>query len=64
MNNLLATTFSAIITAENDQFYFLQKDDNIIRLAKSEGEHQVGDIVTGFAYVDKSDKMCMLQQIE
>ncbi|ETD04243.1 S1 RNA-binding domain-containing protein [Lactococcus garvieae] len=62
MNNLLATTFSAIITAENDQFYFLQKDDNIIRLAKSEGEHQVGDIVTGFAYVDKSDKMCMTTQ--
>ncbi len=62
MNNLLATTFSAIITAENDQFYFLQKEDNIIRLAKSEGDHQIGDIVTGFADMDKSDKMCLTTQ--
>ncbi|MFC4651830.1 S1 RNA-binding domain-containing protein [Lactococcus nasutitermitis] len=56
MNNLLATTFSALITDENEQFYFLQKEGYVFRLAKSEGEHAIGDIVTGFAYLDKQDK--------
>lgn len=55
MDNLIATTISAIIVEEGEQFYFLQKDDTIFRLDKNEGPHQVGEVVTGFTYVDKAD---------
>jgi len=57
MNNLLAKTFDAEITSENETFYFLQKEDNILRMKKSEGEHAVGDTVHGFAFVDKEERM-------
>ena len=55
MENYIATTISALIVEEGEQFYFLQKGDTIFRLAKEEGEHQVGDVVTGFTYVDKAE---------
>ena len=46
---------SAIIVEESERFYFLQKGEDLLRLDKTEGEHTVGDVVTGFVYVDKDD---------
>ncbi len=57
MENLLATMISALVVEAGEQFYFLQKGDTIFRLAKDEGEHVVGDIVTGFTYLDKAEHM-------
>ena len=57
MNNLLATTIAAPIVEVGEQLYFLQKDDTIFRLDKSEGEHARDEIVTGFTYLDKDDHM-------
>lgn len=59
MENLLARVISAPVVQEGEQFYFLQKDDDILRLAKSEGEHQVGEQVTGFTYLDKAEHLRM-----
>ncbi len=55
MENYIATTCAALIVEEGDQFYFLQKGDTIFRLAKDEGEHAIGDVVTGFVYTDKEN---------
>jgi predicted RNA-binding protein (virulence factor B family) len=55
--SIIAQTISAIIVQESDKFYFLQKGEDLLRLEKSEGEHAVGDVVTGFVYVDKDDHM-------
>ena len=53
--SIIGQTFSAIIVEESERFYFLQKGEDLLRLDKTEGEHTVGDVVTGFVYVDKDD---------
>ena len=53
--SIIAQTISAIIVNESEKFYFLQKGEDLLRLDKAEGEHAVGDVVTGFVYVDKDD---------
>ena len=53
--SIIGKTISAIIVAESESFYFLQKGEDLLRLDKTEGEHTVGDVVTGFVYVDKDD---------
>ena len=59
----MAQIFEAEITSENEHYYFLQKEDNILRLDKSEGEHAIGDVVKGFAYLDKAEKMRFTTEI-
>ena len=53
--SIIGQTISAIIVDESELFYFLQKGEDLLRLDKTEGEHTVGDVVTGFVYVDKDD---------
>lgn len=53
--SIIGQTISAIIVEESERFYFLQKGEDLLRLDKTEGEHIVGDVVTGFVYVDKDD---------
>ncbi|MBP1040640.1 DNA-binding protein [Vagococcus sp. BWB3-3] len=53
MQNLLGTVFTGLITDENNHAYFVQKDGITFKLAKSEGEHQLGEAVEGYGYVDQ-----------
>ena len=53
--SIIGQTISAIIVEESERFYFLQKGEDLLRLDKTEGEHTVGDVVTGFVYADKDD---------
>ena len=53
--SIIGQTISAIIVEESERFYFLQKGEDLLRLDKTEGEHTVGDVVTGFVYVDKDE---------
>lgn len=53
--SIIGQTISAIIVEESERFYFLKKGEDLLRLDKTEGEHTVGDVVTGFVYVDKDD---------
>ncbi len=57
MNDLLANFTTGLITSENDQFYFVQKDGLTLALDKGEGAHQIGDMVTGFVYSDSKHKL-------
>ncbi len=57
MNTLLGTNITALVTDENDKFYFVQKDGVTFALSKEEGEHAIGDMVTGFAYTDSKQKI-------
>ena len=49
MNTLLGTIITALVIDGNDRFYFVQKDGVTFALAKNEGNHAIGDMVTGFA---------------
>ena len=57
MNQLLGRQITALVTDENDTFYFVQKEGLTFALPKSEGPQQVGDMVAGFAYVDMKQKL-------
>lgn len=57
MNELLANVFSGLITDENDSHYFVQKNGFTFRLAKTEGEHQLGEAVEGFGYVNQKQEL-------
>ncbi len=56
MNTLLATVLTGLVTDENDQFYFVQKEGLTFALAKTEGDFKLGQSVTGFAYTDMKQK--------
>ncbi|MEQ9763123.1 RNA-binding virulence regulatory protein CvfB [Streptococcus sp. ZJ151] len=56
MNELLGTVISGLVTDENTQAYFVQKDGITFSLSKEEGTHQLGDMVKGFAYTDMKQK--------
>lgn len=56
MNHLLAQFIVGIITDENDQFYYVQKEGVTFALAKEEGAHRLGESVKGFAYVDMKQR--------
>lgn len=53
--SIIGQTISAIIVEESERFYFLQKGEDLLRLDKTEGEHAISDVVTGFVYVDKDE---------
>lgn len=56
MNHLLATTLTALVTDEAADYYYVQKEGLTFALAKEEGTRQLGDLVTGFAYLDSRQK--------
>ena len=62
MNTLLGTIITALVTDENNKFYFVQKDGVTFALSKEEGEHAIGDMVTGFAYTDSKQKSRLTQK--
>lgn len=55
MENLIGTVFTGLITDENEEAYFIQKEGITFRLDKSEGEHQLGAAVEGFGYQNQRD---------
>ena len=57
MNTLLATFVTGLVTDENEDFYFVQKDGQTFALSKDEGEFQLGQAVTGFAYSDMKQRL-------
>ncbi|MBP2622880.1 RNA-binding virulence regulatory protein CvfB [Streptococcus oricebi] len=57
MNTHLATFITGLVTDENKDFYFVQKDGQVYALAKSEGEHRLGQAVKGFAYSDMKQRL-------
>lgn len=56
MNDLLATVITGLIREENTNDYFIQKEGLTFALSKGEGERQIDDMVTGFAYTDMKQK--------
>jgi predicted RNA-binding protein (virulence factor B family) len=63
MNHLLGTTFTGVITDENEKNYFVQKQGITFKLRKSEGEHQLGDAVEGFGFMDNKQAPAMTTNI-
>ena len=57
MNTLLATFVTGLVTDENEDFYFVQKEGQTFALSKDEGEFQLGQAVTGFAYSDMKQRL-------
>lgn len=57
MNTLLATFVTGLVTDENKEFYFVQKDGLTFALSKEEGEHQLGEVVKGFVYTDMKQRL-------
>lgn len=56
MEELLVREITGLVTDSNKDFYFVQKNGLTFALAKSEGEHALGDMVKGFAYTDMHQK--------
>lgn len=63
MNELLASVFTGMITDENEKAYFIQKNGLTFRLAKTEGEHQIGEAVEGFGYQSQNKDLVFTTQI-
>lgn len=63
MNELLATIITGMVTDENEVAYFVQKNGVTFRLPKSEGEHQLGESVTGFAYQNQRHENALTTEI-
>lgn len=56
MNQLLATIIRGLVTDENKEFYFVQKEGVTFALAKEEGPHKLGESVKGFVYTDMKQR--------
>ncbi len=63
MNELLASVFNGMIIDENEQFYFVQKNGLTFKLAKTEGEHALGEAVEGFAYQNQKQELRFTTEI-
>ncbi|UQF70882.1 S1-like domain-containing RNA-binding protein [Vagococcus lutrae] len=63
MKELLGTTFTGLVTDENEHSYFIQKQGITFRLDKSEGEHELGEAVEGFGYVNQQGDYRMTTEI-
>ncbi|MGC6767684.1 CvfB family protein [Enterococcus sp. LJL128] len=59
MYELLGNIFTALVIDQNDSSYFLQKNGVTFRLSKEEGEHQLGEAVEGFGYVNQKQEPAM-----
>ena len=58
MTSELSTVVQAIITDENEKYFFVQKSGETFRLKKDEATEslKIGDVVTGFLYENSSRK--------
>ncbi|MDN6639782.1 MAG: S1-like domain-containing RNA-binding protein [Tetragenococcus sp.] len=56
MNELIASVFTGIITDENEQHYFVQKNGQTFKLNKEEGDYALGEAVEGFAYFNQKQE--------
>ncbi|WP_086313025.1 hypothetical protein A5821_000602 [Enterococcus sp. 7F3_DIV0205] len=63
MNELLAQVFTALVIDENENYYFLQKNGITLRLAKEEGQHEIGEAVEGFGYMNQKQEPEMTTKI-
>lgn len=63
MNERLGTVISGMITDENEKKYFVQKDGITYQLDKAGEHHRIGDMVTGFAYVNQNNKLVMITDL-
>ena len=57
MNKNLANYITGLVTDENKDFYYVQKDGQTYALPKEEGKHQLGDTIKGFAYSDMKQRL-------
>lgn len=57
MNQNLASQLTGLVTDENKDFYFVQKNGQTYALDKQEGAYALGDSVTGFAYSDMTQRL-------
>ena len=58
MTSELSTVVQAIITDENEKYFFAQKSGETFRLKKDDATEslKIGDVVTGFLYENSSRK--------
>ena len=58
MTSELSTVVQAIITDENEKYFFVQKSGETFRLKKDDATEslKIGDVVTGFLYENSSRK--------
>lgn len=53
---------SGLVTDENKDFYFIQKEGRTFALDKKEGQYGLGQMVKGFAYTDMRQKLRLTTQ--
>lgn len=63
MNELLATVFTGIVTDENEQYYFVQKNGQTFKLPKKEDKHDLGEAVEGFGYLNQKQEAVFTTEI-
>lgn len=63
MDELIGQIATGLITDENENYYYVQKNGNTFQLAKTEGEHVLGDSVEVFFYVNLHQKNACTTQI-
>jgi len=58
MTSELSTVVQAVITDENEKYFFVQKSGETFRLKKDDTTEslKIGDVVTGFLYENSSRK--------
>lgn len=56
LEKLLASQVTGLVTDENQDYYFVQKDGVTLALDKAEGTHELGAMVSGFVYTDMKQK--------
>lgn len=62
MNELLASVFTGMITDENEQSFFVQKNGVTFKMPKT-AELKLGDSVEGFAYQNQKQELCFTTEI-
>ncbi|MDR1568516.1 MAG: DNA-binding protein [Streptococcaceae bacterium] len=63
MENLFGQVITGLVTDENEKQVFVQKSGITFALDKSEGAFKLGDVVSGFAYIDKKHKNVLTTEI-
>lgn len=63
VNERLGTIISALIIDENENNYFAQIDGITYRLMKTTQNHQIGEMVQGFAYVNHKGEAMLTESI-
>lgn len=65
MEKIVSTTIQGMVTDENEQAFFVQKNGVTYQLSKQElqGEITLGDIISGFVYENHTKKLMMTMNI-